>query len=110
MAIKNYFQPQSLDEAVSLLAEHGPSLLVMAGGTIAMPLINEGISLPEQVMGLRQADTDRSTREVPEGSTMTTLPSLVPAARALPSGDQAREESHEEPRSMVVLMDPFEAW
>ena len=55
MAIKNYFQPQSLDEAVSLLAEHGPSLLVMAGGTIAMPLINEGISLPEQVMGLRQA-------------------------------------------------------
>jgi CO/xanthine dehydrogenase FAD-binding subunit len=55
VAIKNYFQPQSLDEAVSLLAEHGPSLLVMAGGTIAMPLINEGISLPEQVMGLRQA-------------------------------------------------------
>ena len=55
MAIKNYFQPHSLDEAVGLLVEHGPELLVMAGGTIAMPLINEGISLPEQVMGLRQA-------------------------------------------------------
>jgi CO/xanthine dehydrogenase FAD-binding subunit len=55
VAIKNYFQPQSLDEAVGLLAEHGPALLVMAGGTIAMPLINEGISLPELVMGLRQA-------------------------------------------------------
>ena len=55
MAVKNYFLPQSLDEAVGLLAEHGPSLLVMAGGTIAMPLINEGISMPEQVMGLRRA-------------------------------------------------------
>lgn len=58
MAIKNYFLPQSLDEAASLLAEHGPSLLVTAGGTIAMPLINDGISLPEQVMGLRQAGLD----------------------------------------------------
>jgi CO/xanthine dehydrogenase FAD-binding subunit len=55
VAVKNYFLPQSLDEAVGLLAEHGPSLLVMAGGTIAMPLINEGISMPEQVLGLRQA-------------------------------------------------------
>ncbi len=55
MAVKNYFLPQSLDEAVGLLAEHGSSLLVMAGGTIAMPLINEGISMPEQVLGLRQA-------------------------------------------------------
>jgi CO/xanthine dehydrogenase FAD-binding subunit len=50
-----YYLPQSVDEAISLLAEHGPELLVMAGGTIAMPLINEGISLPEKVMGLRRA-------------------------------------------------------
>lgn len=55
MATKAYFLPKSLDEAVSLLAEHGPSLLVMAGGTLAMPLINEGVSLPEMVMGLRRA-------------------------------------------------------
>lgn len=58
MAVKEYFLPKSLDEAVGLLAEHGPSLLVMAGGTIAMPLINEGISLPEKVMGLRRAGLD----------------------------------------------------
>jgi CO/xanthine dehydrogenase FAD-binding subunit len=50
-----YFLPQSLNEATGLLEEHGPSLLVMAGGTIAMPLINEGISIPEKVMGLRRA-------------------------------------------------------
>jgi CO/xanthine dehydrogenase FAD-binding subunit len=55
LATKAYFLPKSLDEAVSLLAEHGPSLLVMAGGTLAMPLINEGVSLPEMVMGLRRA-------------------------------------------------------
>ena len=59
MAVETYFLPQSLPEAAGLLAEHGPSLLVMAGGTIAMPLINEGISFPEKVMGLRRAGLDR---------------------------------------------------
>jgi CO/xanthine dehydrogenase FAD-binding subunit len=59
VAVKEYFLPQSVDEAVSLLAEHGPELLVMAGGTIAMPLINEGVSQPEMVMGLRQAGLDK---------------------------------------------------
>jgi CO/xanthine dehydrogenase FAD-binding subunit len=50
-----YFQPRSLTEALGLLDEHGPGLLVMAGGTLAMPLINKGVSHPEKVMGLRQA-------------------------------------------------------
>lgn len=59
MAVESYFLPQSLPEAAGLLAEHGPTLLVMAGGTIAMPLINEGISFPEKVMGLRRAGLDR---------------------------------------------------
>jgi CO/xanthine dehydrogenase FAD-binding subunit len=79
MAVKNYFLPQSLDEAVGLLAEYGPSLLVMAGGTIAMPLINDGISFPKQVMGLRQAglgDIHRSGDTVSIGAT-TTLTQLL---------------------------------
>jgi CO/xanthine dehydrogenase FAD-binding subunit len=50
-----YFLPHSLNEALGLLAEHGPTLLVMAGGTLAMPLINEGVSMPDKVLGLRQA-------------------------------------------------------
>lgn len=58
MTTKVYFLPHSLDEALGLLAEHGPSLLVMAGGTLAMPLINEGISMPEKVMGLRRSGLD----------------------------------------------------
>jgi len=62
VSTKAYYLPQSLGEALDLLAEHGPALLVMAGGTIAMPLINEGISLPEHVMGLRRAGLDTVRR------------------------------------------------
>ena len=79
MAIENYFLPQSLEEAVGLLAEHDLSLLVMAGGTIAMPLINDGISLPKQVMGLRQAGlnyVNRTNGTASIGAT-TTLTQLL---------------------------------
>ena len=58
MTVRRYLLPRSLPEALGLLADHGPDLLVMAGGTVAMPLINEGISLPEAVMGLRLAGLD----------------------------------------------------
>lgn len=63
MTVRNYLQPRSLPEALELLAEHGADLLVIAGGTVAMPLINEGISLPTQVMGLRQAGLDTIRRK-----------------------------------------------
>ena len=58
MTVSTYFQPDSLPEALALLGEHGPDLLVIAGGTVAMPLINEGISLPAKVMGLRRVGLD----------------------------------------------------
>jgi CO/xanthine dehydrogenase FAD-binding subunit len=54
--IKEYFLPKTIDEATALLAEYGPAMLVMAGGTLAMPLINEGISMPEYVLGLRRTN------------------------------------------------------
>jgi len=92
VAIRDYFLPQSLDEATRLLAEHDVSLLVMAGGTIAMPLINEGISIPEKVMGLRRAGLNyvrRSNGRLEIGATTTltevlglgTIPLLQQAAR-----------------------------
>ncbi len=62
MTTKEYFLPQSLDEAVGLLADHGPSLLVIAGGTLAMPLINEGVSMPETVIGLQRAGLNNIKR------------------------------------------------
>jgi CO/xanthine dehydrogenase FAD-binding subunit len=73
-----YYVPQSLEEAIGLLEEHGPTILVMAGGTIAMPLINEGISLPEKVMGLRQAGLSYVSRsngmvQIGAASTLTQM-------------------------------------
>ena len=54
MSTQSYYLPKSVEEATNLLADKGPDLLVLAGGTLAMPLINEGISTPEQVMGLKK--------------------------------------------------------
>jgi CO/xanthine dehydrogenase FAD-binding subunit len=74
VTVSNYYLPASVPEALGLLAEHGPELLVMAGGTVAMPLINEGISLPRRVMGLRRAGLDRLERagdELHIGATVT---------------------------------------
>jgi CO/xanthine dehydrogenase FAD-binding subunit len=74
VTVSDYFQPTSLDEALAMLAAHGPELLVIAGGTVAMPLINDGISLPRQVMGLRRAGLERIERvgdELHIGATAT---------------------------------------
>ena len=62
MTVSTYLLPRSVPEALALLETHGPELLVMAGGTVAMPLINDGLSLPESVMGLRKAGLDRLER------------------------------------------------
>jgi carbon-monoxide dehydrogenase medium subunit len=84
VTVSSYFQPGSLPEAVALLHQHGPELLVMAGGTVAMPLINEGISLPVMVMGLRRAGLDRIKRsdeglEIGAMATLTALTALPDA-------------------------------
>jgi carbon-monoxide dehydrogenase medium subunit len=79
VTVQEYFLPESLEEALALIDEHGPSLLVMAGGTLAMPLINEGVSMPEVVMGLRRAGLD--TFEAANGSVnigaTTTLTQMI---------------------------------
>jgi CO/xanthine dehydrogenase FAD-binding subunit len=94
VTVREYFLPESLAEAIGLLGRHGPDLLVIAGGTVAMPLVNEGISLPQQVMGLRRAgldrielDADRGLLRIGAASSLTTLlarteiPMLAEAAR-----------------------------
>ena len=55
MSIQEYYLPQSFEEATSLLADQAQGSLVLAGGTLAMPLINEGVSMPDQVLGLKNA-------------------------------------------------------
>jgi CO/xanthine dehydrogenase FAD-binding subunit len=88
VTVHSYHLPRSLPEALGLLADHGPSLLVMAGGTVAMPLINEGLSLPEAVMGLRLAGLDGlertdGTLTIGATATLTRLlePDVVPMLR-----------------------------
>jgi CO/xanthine dehydrogenase FAD-binding subunit len=64
----------------------------MAGGTVAMPLVNDGLSLPATVMGLRRAGLDRvgerdGRLRIGATATLTTLldqgavPLLAEAAR-----------------------------
>lgn len=79
MTVSSYFLPRSLPEALDVLERHGPDLLVMAGGTVAMPLINDGLSMPARVMGLRRAGLDgleRSDTALRIGAT-TTLTELL---------------------------------
>jgi len=78
VTVRQYFLPRSLPEALGLLERHGPELLVISGGTVAMPLINEGISLPEAVMGLRRASLDglqrvNGTLRIGAAATLTQL-------------------------------------
>ncbi|HTS15570.1 MAG TPA: FAD binding domain-containing protein [Candidatus Sulfotelmatobacter sp.] len=78
MSVQEYLMPRSLPEALDLLVRHGAELLVIAGGTVAMPLVNEGISLPERVMSLRHAGLDRLERrdgrlEIGAAATLTRL-------------------------------------
>lgn len=55
MTVRTYFTPESLAEALALKASYGYDLHVIAGGTLIMPQINDGLFFPEQVMGLRNA-------------------------------------------------------
>ena len=63
MTVKTYFTPESLEEALNLKASYGYDLHVIAGGTLLMPQINEGLFFPEMVMGLRRAGMDQVSRQ-----------------------------------------------
>jgi CO/xanthine dehydrogenase FAD-binding subunit len=74
VAIEEYFLPETLDEALSLISADDSSVLVMAGGTLTMPLINGGISAPDKVMGLRRVGLDyvrKGNRYISIGATAT---------------------------------------
>jgi CO/xanthine dehydrogenase FAD-binding subunit len=79
VTVTSYFRPSSVPEAIRLLQAHGPDLLVIAGGTVAMPLLNEGVLQPRLVMGLRNAGLagiDRTNAGLRIGAT-TTLTALA---------------------------------
>ena len=54
VATEKIFSPDSLDAALDLLGQYGSDLFVIAGGTMAMQLINEGIISPKLAMTLHR--------------------------------------------------------
>ncbi len=49
-----YFAPETLDEAVSLLGEHGPDATVLAGGQSLIPLMKLQLAFPEYVVDINR--------------------------------------------------------
>ena len=47
-----YSAPETLDEAISLLGEHGPDAVVLAGGQSLIPLMKLQLALPEHVVDI----------------------------------------------------------
>ncbi len=72
-----YVGARSVDEAAGLLAEHGPTATLVAGGTDLYPNMKRRQQQPEVVIGLRAARELRGVRAEDDGSVrvgaMTTL-------------------------------------
>ena len=49
-----YFAPETLDEAISLLDEHGPEATVLAGGQSLIPLMKLQLAVPEYVVDINR--------------------------------------------------------
>lgn len=105
MTVREYLVPRSLPEAIALLERHGSELLVMAGGTVAMPLINEGISLPDRVLSLRRVGLDRIEQDgdVLRIGAATTLTQLVAQDVVPLLGEAARNTASWPVRNMGTV-------
>lgn len=55
MAVAEYLVPEDLPTAIALLGRHRAGLTVMAGGTVVMSQLNDGILRPERILSLRRA-------------------------------------------------------
>jgi CO/xanthine dehydrogenase FAD-binding subunit len=91
VSTQEYFRPESIEEATSLLANKAQGSLILAGGTLVMPLINDGVSRPDQVLGLKAAGLDYikqqegyliigATATLSQVVEQTTIPMLAEAA------------------------------
>jgi CO/xanthine dehydrogenase FAD-binding subunit len=54
MPTEQVFTPNTLESALALLDKYGPELLVIAGGTTAMPAVKQGLSWPRYAMTLNR--------------------------------------------------------
>lgn len=59
MPIDKFFAPESVAGALDVLNEYGFDALILAGGTMVMPLLNEALTSPRVVLSLQNAGLDR---------------------------------------------------
>jgi 4-hydroxybenzoyl-CoA reductase subunit beta len=71
-----YLAPRSLDEAIALLHEHGPSAAVVAGGTDLFPNMKRRQQEPSVVIGLRGIGELRGIEHVDGGLRIGALATL----------------------------------
>jgi carbon-monoxide dehydrogenase medium subunit len=64
----DYHRPSSIDDALAMLAEHGSSAKVIAGGQSLLPLMKLRLAQPERLIDIGRLDGDlRGVRELPDG-------------------------------------------
>jgi CO/xanthine dehydrogenase FAD-binding subunit len=92
VATEHLFLPDSPEAAFDLLEQHGQEIFVIAGGTVGMALINEGVVSPRLVMSLHRAKLSQvraannhweigATTTLARVMRMSELPLLAGAAR-----------------------------
>lgn len=71
MPIEKFFAPETVDGALDVLNQYGPDALILAGGTMVMPLLNEALTSPRVVLSLQRTglDTVRVNGQVEIGAT-----------------------------------------
>src|SRR5439155_1709800 len=62
----DYLEPETLDEALEILAGDPDDTLVMAGGTALVILMKQDLVRPERVLGLRRIAELREIRPLPK--------------------------------------------
>lgn len=95
MPIEKFFAPESLDGALDVLNQYGSDALILAGGTMVMPLINEALTSPRVVLSLQRAGLNNvrvngqieigATTNLSRVSQMNELPILAAATRQIGS-------------------------
>lgn len=95
MPIEKFFAPETIDGALDILNQYGSDALILAGGTMVMPLINEALTSPRVVLSLQRAglNTVRANGQFEIGATtnltrvsqLNELPLLANATRDIGS-------------------------
>lgn len=79
-----YHRPETLDQAVSLLAEHAGDVMPVAGGTDLMPNMKHGLFTPGHLVALKGLTSLRGIREE-EGELVVGAAETLTAVAAHPS-------------------------